>query len=64
MASSNGRVSRNSSEKMSSETSAHSWSSPLLGLDPQQLLLVVPLVEGLGLVETLVALQPDESRAE
>ena len=32
----------------------------LAGLDAQQLLLVVPLVEGLGLVEPLVALQPDE----
>ncbi len=32
-----------------------------LGLDPQQLLLVVPLVQRLGLVEALVALQPDEA---
>ena len=31
-----------------------------LGLDPKQLLLVVPLVEGFGLVEALVALQADE----
>ncbi len=31
-----------------------------LGLDAQQLLLVVPLVERLGLVETLVALQADQ----
>ena len=35
----------------------------LPGLDPEQLLLVVPLVEGLGLVETLVALQPDQPHA-
>ena len=34
-----------------------------VGLDAQQLLLVVPLVEGLGLVETLVALQADEPAA-
>ena len=34
-----------------------------VGLDPQQLLLVVPLVQRLGLVEPLVALQPDEPRA-
>ena len=34
-----------------------------LGLDPQQLLAVVPLVERLGLVEPLVALQPHERRA-
>ena len=33
-----------------------------LGLDPQQLLLVVPLVEGFGLVETLVALETDQAR--
>ena len=33
-----------------------------LGLDPQQLLAVVPLVQGLGLVEALVALQPHERR--
>src|SRR3954447_6138074 len=32
-----------------------------LGLDPQQLLAVVPLVEGLGLVETLVALEADQA---
>ena len=65
MASSSGRVSRNSSEKMSSSMS--SQLSPLgcladpLGLDAQQLLLVVPLVEGLGLVEALVALQADQA---
>ncbi len=35
--------------------------SRLLGLDPKQLLLVVPLVERLGLVEPLVALQPNQS---
>ena len=34
-----------------------------LGLDAQQLLLVVPLVERLGLVEPLVALQADEPGA-
>src|SRR5580700_6626075 len=32
----------------------------LPGLNPEQLLAVVPLVERLGLVEALVALQPDE----
>src|SRR6185312_14603257 len=31
-----------------------------LGLDPEQLLAVVPLVQGLGLVEALVALEPYE----
>ena len=35
-----------------------------LGLDPQQLLAVVPLVERLGLVEALVALQAHERAAE
>ena len=56
---SSGRVSRNSSVKMSSWVSSHdSW--PPLRLDAQQLLLVVPLVERAGLVETLVALQPDQ----
>ena len=34
-----------------------------LGLDPQQLLAVVPLVQRLGLVEALVALQAHERRA-
>ena len=34
-----------------------------VGLDAQQLLLVVPLVERLGLVEALVALQADEPGA-
>src|SRR5262249_11885553 len=34
-----------------------------VGLDAQQLLLVVPLVERLGFVEPLVALQPDQARA-
>ena len=33
-----------------------------VGLDAQQLLLVVPLVDGLRLVEALVALQADEAR--
>ena len=32
-----------------------------LGLDPQQLLAVVPLVQRLGLVEALVALEPDQA---
>src|SRR5690606_4443615 len=31
-----------------------------LGGDPQQLLRVVPLIEGAGLVDALVALEPDE----
>ena len=35
----------------------------LLGLDAQELLLVVPLVEGLGLVEALVALEADQAGA-
>ena len=35
-----------------------------LGLDAQQLLAVVPLVQRLGLVEALVALQPHELAAE
>ena len=35
-----------------------------LGLDPQQLLAVVPLVERLGLVQALVALQPHERAVE
>ncbi len=35
-----------------------------LGLDPQQLLAVVPLVQRLGLVEALVALQAHERAAE
>src|SRR5690606_30724350 len=33
------------------------------GLDPQELLAVVPLVQGLRLVEALVALQADEAAA-
>jgi MoxR-like ATPase len=37
-------------------------SVPPLGLDPQQLLLVVPLEERLGLIQALVALQADEPR--
>ncbi len=56
-----GRSSRNSSPKMSSWTS----SQPVpvgLGLDAQQLLAVVPLVQRLGLVEALVALQAHERR--
>src|SRR5690606_20318367 len=32
----------------------------LIGLDPEQLLLVVPLVESLRLVEPLIALQADQ----
>ena len=57
-----GRASRNSSPKMSS------WTAPAgavgLGLDAQQLLAVVPLVQRLGLVEPLVALQAHELAAE
>ena len=34
-----------------------------VGLDAQELLLVVPLVEGLGLVEALVALEADQPAA-
>ena len=64
MASSSGRVSRNSSEKMSSSIVGPVVPSRLaLGLDAQQLLLVVPLVERLGLVEALVALQADQPGA-
>ena len=48
---------------MSDSTVSQSVSCVAVGLDAQQLLLVVPLVEGLGLVEALVALQPDEARA-
>ena len=62
IASSSGRVSRNSSQKMSSWISSHE-SLFAVGLDAQQLLLVVPLVEGLRLVEALVALQADQPRA-
>ena len=47
---------------MSSSISLHE-SAVALGLDAQQLLLVVPLVERLGLVEALVALQADEAGA-
>ena len=64
MASSSGRVSRNSSEKMSSSISSQrARRLAPLGLDAQQLLLVVPLVERLGLVEALVALEADEPGA-
>ena len=59
---SSGRVSRNSSPKMSSWTSSQP-ASGRLGLDPQQLLAVVPLVQRLGLVEALVALQADQLAA-
>src|SRR3954466_10273006 len=34
-----------------------------VGLDAQQLLLVVPLIDGLRLVEALVALETDQARA-
>ena len=34
------------------------------GLNPQELLAVVPLVERLGLIEPLVTLQSDEPRAD
>ena len=71
MASRSGRVSRNSSEKMSSSSSSQVGDRcrrrrvgfPDCGLDTQQLLAVVPLVEGLGLVEPLVALEPNEPAA-
>ncbi len=61
MASSSGRVSRKSSEKMSSSIVVPGALVVALGLDAQQLLLVVPLVERLGLVEALVALEADEA---
>ena len=64
MASSSGRVSRKSSQKMSSSTSSQVCRPvAALGLDAQELLLVVPLVERLGLVEALVALEADEAGA-
>ena len=43
---------------MSCSMSSQSWSTSAWIL--QQLLLVVPFVEGLGLVEALVALEPDQ----
>ena len=58
-----GRASRNSSPKMSSWTASQPVPSRL-GLDPQQLLAVVPLVQRLGLVEALVALQAHERAAQ
>ena len=65
MASSRGRSSRKSSEKMSSSISSQPSPSPSAGgLDAQQLLLVVPLVQRLGLVEALVALEADQAGAE
>ena len=63
IASSSGRVSRNGSEKMSDSTSAQSALVLPVDLDAQQLLLVVPLVERLGLVEALVALEADQAGA-
>ena len=48
---------------MSASTSAQSLLVLAVGLDAQQLLLVVPLVERLGLVEALVALQADQAGA-
>ena len=48
--------------KMSSWVCSQAWSA-LRGLDAQQLLLVVPLVQRPRLVESLVALQPDQVRA-
>ena len=48
---------------MSSSISSQLGVGVALGLDAQQLLLVVPLVERLGLVEALVALQADEPGA-
>ena len=63
MASSRGRASRNSSVKMSPSTASHAESRRPLGLDAEELLAVVPLVQGLGLVEALVALEADEAGA-
>ena len=58
IARSSGRGTRNSSPKSSS--SASSVAGRLGGADPQQLARVVPLVERLGGVDPLVALQPDQ----
>ena len=64
MAVSSGRDSRNSSEKMCPRSVSQpvSPASPV-HLQPQQLLAVVPLVERAGLVDPLVALQPDQPGA-
>ena len=48
---------------MSDSTSSQSDSCSLVDLDAEQLLLVVPLVQRLGLVEALVALEPDQPGA-
>ena len=48
---------------MSDSTSSQSRLVALVDLDAQQLLLVVPLVQRLGLVEALVALQADQPGA-
>ena len=61
IASSSGRVRRKSSEKMSLRAFSQRRSRRRrLRLDPQQLLAVVPLVQRLGLVQALVALQADQ----
>ena len=49
---------------MSSQLFAAARLADPLGLDAQELLLVVPLVEGLRLVEPLVALQADQAGPE
>ena len=60
---------RKSSEKISVSTSENSSGAPVgssvgaLGLDVEELLAVVPLVKGLGLVEALVALEADQLTA-
>jgi hypothetical protein len=41
-------------------SSTEEASEPLSGLDGQQLPLVVPLIQRRALVETLIALQPDQ----
>ena len=58
IAASSGRSSRKSSVKMFASVS--SQECPVVRLDAQQLLLVVPLIQRLGLVKALVALQPQQ----
>ena len=60
IASSSGRRIRNSGPKSSSSRDG----ALLRGADVQELARVVPLVDGVRDVEPLVALQPDQSRAE
>ena len=59
IASSRGRSRRNSSPKMSPRVASHEalTVAARFGLDPEQLLAVVPLIERLRLIESLVALQ-------